>query len=159
LGRLLDVEAPTSAIVFCRTRTEVDELTGTLAAHGYRAEALHGGLSQAQRDRVIGRLRAEQADLVVATDVAARGLDIRQLSHVFTSAVPAAVDDYVHRIGRTGRAGRAGVAVTLVEPREHRLLAEIERATKHPIEVATLPSVADLRERRLQLVQADIAEA
>jgi ATP-dependent RNA helicase DeaD len=159
LGRVLDVEAPTSAIVFCRMRTEVDELVATLGARGYRAEALHGGLSQPQRDRVIARLRGEQADLVVATDVAARGLDIRRLSHVINYDVPAAVDDYVHRIGRTGRAGREGVAITLVEPREHRLLGNIEHATKQRIEVAALPTVADLRARRLQLVQAQLGEA
>jgi ATP-dependent RNA helicase DeaD len=159
LGRVLDVESPTSAIVFCRMRTEVDELVGVLTARGYRAEALHGGLSQPQRDRVIARLRGEQADLVVATDVAARGLDIRQLSHVINYDVPAAVDDYVHRIGRTGRAGREGVAITLVEPREHRLLGNIEHATRQTIEVAALPTVADLRARRLQLVQAELAEA
>jgi ATP-dependent RNA helicase DeaD len=159
LGRVLDVEAPASAIIFCRTRVAVDELVGVLTARGYRAEALHGGLSQAQRDRVIARLRAEQADLVVATDVAARGLDIRHLSHVVNYDVPAAVDDYVHRIGRTGRAGRAGAAITLVEPREHRLLVALERAAKQPIEVAALPTVADLRARRLALLRAEISEA
>jgi ATP-dependent RNA helicase DeaD len=159
LGRVLDMEGPASAIIFCRTRTEVDELVGTLAARGYRAEALHGGLSQAQRDRVITRLRAEQADLVVATDVAARGLDIKHLSHVINYDVPAAVDDYVHRIGRTGRAGREGVAITLAEPREHRILGNIERATRQKIEVAALPTVADLRARRLALVRAELAEA
>ena len=158
LGRVLDVEAPTSAIVFCRTRVEVDELSGTLAARGYRAEALHGGLSQAQRDRVLGKLRGEQADLVVATDVAARGLDIKHLSHVINYDLPASPDDYVHRIGRTGRAGRPGVAITLVEPREHRLIGAIEQATRQRIEVATLPTVGDLRARRMELLRAELRE-
>jgi ATP-dependent RNA helicase DeaD len=116
-----------AAIVFCRTRTEVDELTETLNARGYRAEALHGGMSQEQRDRVMGRLRSGTAELLIATDVAARGLDIEQLTHVVNYDVPSAPEAYVHRIGRVGRAGREGVAITLAEPREHRLLRNIER--------------------------------
>ena len=130
LGRILDVEAPTAAIVFCRTRLEVDQLTETLNGRGYRAEALHGGMSQEQRDRVMGRLRAGTAELLVATDVAARGLDIDLLTHVVNYDVPSAPEAYVHRIGRVGRAGREGVAITLAEPREQRLLANIERLTK-----------------------------
>ena len=117
---MLDVEAPTAAIVFCRTRDEVDQLTETLNGRGYRAEALHGGMSQEQRDRVMGRLRGGTADLLVATDVAARGLDVEQLTHVVNYDVPSAPEAYVHRIGRVGRAGREGVAITLAEPREHR---------------------------------------
>ncbi|MBX6387040.1 MAG: DEAD/DEAH box helicase, partial [Microbispora sp.] len=104
LGRVLDVEAPTAAIVFCRTREEVDQLTETMNGRGYRAEALHGGMGQEQRDRVMGRLRSGTADLLVATDVAARGLDIEQLSHVINYDVPSAPETYVHRIGRVGRA-------------------------------------------------------
>ena len=130
LGRVLDVENPTSAIVFCRTRTEVDELTESLNGRGYRAEALHGGLSQEQRDRVMKKFRANSADLLVATDVAARGLDVQHVSHVVNYDVPSAAEAYVHRIGRTGRAGREGVAITLAEPREHRLLRNIEQQTK-----------------------------
>jgi ATP-dependent RNA helicase DeaD len=159
LGRLLDIEAPTSAIVFCRTRTEVDELASTLAARGYRAEALHGGLSQAQRDRVMAKLRGGQADLVIATDVAARGLDIPQLSHVINYDVPAAPDDYIHRIGRTGRAGRAGVALTLAEPREHRLLRNIEKEARQKLDIAALPTAMDLRARRLDQVAGAVRGA
>src|SRR5690606_12709781 len=113
LGRVLDVEAPTAAIVFCRTREEVDQLTETMNGRGYRAEALHGGMGQEQRDRVMGRLRAGTADLLIATDVAARGLDIEHLTHVVNYSVPSAPETYVHRIGRVGRAGREGVAITL----------------------------------------------
>ncbi|MEO6122839.1 MAG: DEAD/DEAH box helicase [Ilumatobacteraceae bacterium] len=145
LGRILDVEAPTAAIVFCRTRTEVDTLTETLNGRGYRAEALHGGLSQESRDRVMSRLRAGTTELLVATDVAARGLDIDQLTHVVNFDVPAAPESYVHRIGRVGRAGREGVAITLAEPREQRLLMNIERLTKQKIAVEKVPTVADLR--------------
>ncbi len=154
LGRVLDMEAPTAALVFCRTRTEVDQLTESLNGRGYRAEALHGGMSQEQRDRVMRRFRDNSAELLIATDVAARGLDIEHLSHVVNYDVPSAADAYVHRIGRTGRAGREGVAITLAEPREHRLLRNIERLTKQRIEVATVPTADDLRARRLELTQA-----
>ncbi len=159
LGRVIDMESPTSAIIFCRTRTEVDELTETLSARGYQAEAIHGGLSQEQRDRVLRRFRDGTSELLVATDVAARGLDIEHLSHVFNFDVPSSPDAYVHRIGRTGRAGREGVAITLAEPREHRLLHNIELHTKRKIRVEAVPTVHDLRERRLELTRASLEEA
>jgi ATP-dependent RNA helicase DeaD len=158
LARVLDTEQPVSTIVFCRTRTEVDSVTETLVARGYRAEALHGGLSQDQRDRVMRKFRGRTADLLVATDVAARGLDVAHVSHVVNYDVPAAAEAYVHRIGRTGRAGREGVAITLAEPREHRLLRNIERLTGQRIEIAALPTVADLRARRLELTRASLRE-
>ena len=158
LGRILDVEAPASTIVFCRTREEVDDLTETLNRRGYRAEALHGGMGQEQRDRVMGRLRNSTVDLLVATDVAARGLDIEQLTHVVNYNVPSAPEAYVHRVGRVGRAGREGVAITLAEPREHRLLKAIERVTKQRIAVEKVPTVADLRARRLDITRAALRE-
>src|SRR3954464_4153352 len=158
LQRVLDMENPSSAIVFCRTRLEVDSLVETLNAHGYRAEALHGGMQQRQRDAVMNRLRSAKADLLIATDVAARGLDVPQLSHVFNYDLPSAADAYVHRIGRTGRAGREGTAITLVEPREHRHLRTIENVTKQKIEVAQIPTTADLRARRLELTRASLRE-
>jgi len=158
LDRILDMENPTSAIVFCRTRLEVDALSETLNSHGYRTEALHGGMQQRQRDAVMNRLRAAKTDLLIATDVAARGLDISHLSHVVNYDLPAEAESYVHRIGRTGRAGREGTAITLVEPREHRLLRTIEQLTRQKIEVATLPTVADLKARRLELTKASVRE-
>ncbi|HEY2723636.1 MAG TPA: DEAD/DEAH box helicase [Pseudonocardiaceae bacterium] len=158
LGRVLDVESPSAVIVFCRTREEVGELTETLNGRGYRAEALHGGMSQEQRDRAMGRLRNATADLLVATDVAARGLDIDRLTHVVNYNVPSAPEAYVHRIGRVGRAGREGVAITLAEPREHRMLKAIERVTKQRITVEKVPTVADLRARRLELTRAALQE-
>jgi ATP-dependent RNA helicase DeaD len=158
LGRILDVEAPTAAIIFCRTREEVDTLSESLTGRGYRAEALHGGMSQEQRDRVMSRVRNQTADLLVATDVAARGLDIDHLTHVVNYDVPSAPESYVHRIGRVGRAGREGVAITLVEPRQHRLLKTIEKTTKQTISVEKLPTVADLRARRLELTRSALAE-
>ena len=158
LARVLDMESPTSVIVFCRTRTEVDELTETLGARGYRAEALHGGLSQEQRDRVMRRFRDGASELLVATDVAARGLDIEHVSHVVNFDVPSSPDAYVHRTGRTGRAGREGVAITLAEAREHRLLRNIEQATKRKISIESVPTVHDLRARRLDLTRASLEE-
>ncbi len=159
LGRILDIEAPTAAIVFCRTRDEVDTLTETLNGRGYRAEPLHGGMSQEQRDKVMGRLRSGTADLLVATDVAARGLDIEQLTHVVNYDVPSAPEAYVHRIGRVGRAGREGVAITLAEPREHRMLKTIEKVAGATISVQTVPTVADLRTRRLDLTRGALRES
>ena len=158
LGRVLDVESPTSAIVFCRTRLDVDTLVERLNAHGYRAEALHGGMQQRQRDQVMSRFRSEKADLLVATDVAARGLDIKHLSHVVNYDLPASADDYVHRIGRTGRAGREGTAITLADPREQRLLRSIEQVTKQKIEIAAVPTLSDLRARRLETTRAALRE-
>jgi ATP-dependent RNA helicase DeaD len=159
LGRLLDLEGSVSAIVFCRTRIEVDELTESLSGRGYRAEALHGGMAQDQRDRVMKRVRAGTTELLIATDVAARGLDVEHLTHVVNYDVPSAPEAYVHRIGRVGRAGREGVAITLLEPREHRLLRNIERLTKQRIDMRQLPTVADLKARRLALTQAAISES
>ncbi|HWK30221.1 MAG TPA: DEAD/DEAH box helicase [Solirubrobacter sp.] len=159
LGRVLDIEQPVAALVFCRTRDEVDQLAETLNGRGYRAEPLHGGMSQQQRDRVMSRLRAGHADLLVATDVAARGLDIDQLSHVVNYDVPSAPEAYVHRIGRVGRAGREGVAITLAQPREHRMLKTIERATRQRIAIEKIPTVADLRARRLELTRAGLEES
>ncbi|MEP6573879.1 MAG: DEAD/DEAH box helicase [Gemmatimonadota bacterium] len=159
LGRVLDLEAPALGLVFCRTRTEVDTLSETLAARGYSAEALHGGMTQEQRDRVMKRTRAGTIDLLIATDVAARGLDIDQLTHVINFNVPDSPAAYVHRIGRTGRAGREGVAITFVEPREHRLLRNIEQVTKQRIEVETVPTVLDVRAKRLDVTSAAIRDA
>ena len=159
LSRILDLEDPTSALVFARTRGEVDDLAERLAAQGHDAAALHGGMAQEQRDRVMGRFREGSLDVLVATDVAARGLDIEHVSHVVNYDIPSNPDAYIHRIGRTGRAGREGVAITLVEPREHRLLRNIESATKTRIEVAQIPSVADLRERRLEVLRGTLREA
>jgi ATP-dependent RNA helicase DeaD len=158
LARVLDMEDPAAALVFCRTRLEVESLVETFHAHGHRAEALHGGMVQRQRDHVLGLFRAKKADLLIATDVAARGLDIEHLSHVVNYDVPASAEAYVHRIGRTGRAGRGGTAITLAEPREQRLLRVIEQFTRAKIEIATVPTVADLRAKRLDLTRASLRE-
>ncbi len=156
LGRVLEFEDPASAMVFCRTRVEVDELTDTLKSHGYGAQALHGGMEQRQRDRVMQLFRQEKADVLVATDVAARGLDIEHVSHVINYDIPTAPEVYIHRIGRTGRLGREGVAITLVDPREQRMLRQIETLTKQKIEILALPTDAALRARRLDVTRAAI---
>jgi ATP-dependent RNA helicase DeaD len=158
LSRVLDLENPTSALVFCRTRLEVDNLTERLGAQGYRAQALHGGIEQDQRTRVIKKLRDGTIDLVVATDVAARGLDIENLALVVNYDVPTTPESYVHRIGRVGRAGREGVAITLADPRESRLLRQFEMQTKAKIELAQVPTVADMRARRLEMTRASLRE-
>ncbi len=158
LMRVLDAEDPTAAIIFCRTRGEVDELTQSLTARGYQAEALHGGLSQDQRDRVMGRLRSRTTDLLVATDVAARGLDVDHLSHVLNYDLPSSPEVYVHRIGRVGRAGREGVALSLVEPRERRMLAAIEKLLGATIPIDKVPSIADVRMLRLERSREAIEE-
>ena len=162
LLRLLEVEAPAAAIVFCRTRTEVDELTEALQGCGVRAEALHGGLSQEQRDRVMLRFRTQRTAVLVATDVAARGLDVSHVTHVVNYDVPADVAAYVHRVGRTGRAGREGVAITLAEPREQRLLRVIEQVTGRAMASAPVPGNAALRahreDARLELLAPLLAE-
>ncbi|MEX2672767.1 MAG: DEAD/DEAH box helicase [Phycisphaeraceae bacterium] len=159
LSRILDLESPDSALIFCRTRTEVDQLAQRLTAHGYRSQPMHGGISQDQRTRVIAQLREGTIDLVVATDVAARGLDIEQLSHVINFDLPATPDSYVHRIGRVGRAGREGVAITLSDPRESRLLRQFERQIKRKISIEQVPTVADLRARRVEVTRVAIEEA
>ena len=159
LGRILDLEDGAATLVFARTRGEVDDLAEALSGRGRDAAALHGGLSQEQRDRIMGRFREGALDVLVATDVAARGLDIGLISHVVNYDVPSSTDVYIHRIGRTGRAGREGVAITLVEPREHRLLRDIERAVGQPLEIAGLPTISDVREHRMDALRAQLREA
>jgi ATP-dependent RNA helicase DeaD len=158
LGRILELERPTAAIVFCRTRADVDAVTETLTARGLRAEALHGGMDQEHRTRVVERLRNGRTDLLVATDVAARGLDIEQLSHVVNHDVPKSPEAYVHRIGRVGRAGREGVAITLVPSGAIRHLRNIERLIGKSVPVAPVPTVADLKQARLDRTRAQLQE-
>jgi ATP-dependent RNA helicase DeaD len=158
LARVIEVADANSALVFCRTRLEVDEVTAMLTDRGHRAEAIHGGMSQGQRDRVMQAFKAGQIQLLVATDVAARGLDIPQVSHVINYDLPSSAEVYVHRIGRTGRAGREGTAITILDPREQRLLRTIEQHTKARVTVLPIPSVADLRAKQLERIQAAMSE-
>jgi len=159
LARIIETAAPKSALVFCRTRVEVDEVTVMLSARGHRVEAIHGGMSQVQRDRVMQAFRTGQTELLVATDVAARGLDIPQVSHVINYDLPSSAEVYVHRIGRTGRAGREGTAITILDPREQRLLRSIEQHTKGKVVVTPVPSVADVVAKRLERTRRAVQDA
>jgi ATP-dependent RNA helicase DeaD len=159
LARVLDMETPGSTIVFCRTRKETEEVADALRLRGYAAEALHGEMVQAERDRTMRRFREMQSDLLVATDVAARGLDIDSVTHVINYDIPWDVEQYIHRIGRTGRAGRTGDAITLVEPRERRQLRQIEFMIGARIKPARIPTAADIAARRREVFRDTLREA
>src|SRR5690606_16747314 len=147
----LEAEPIQAGLIFVRTKLGAAELADQLQVRGYAAEALHGDMGQAQREGVMRRLRSGDLELLVATDVAARGLDVPHISHVINYDSPGDPEAYVHRIGRTGRAGRGGKAIGLVTPREQRLLREIERFTRQRIRPMHLPSQADIAARRLAL--------
>lgn len=158
LSRILDMESPGPTIIFCGTKRETDEVAEHLRGRGYPAEALHGDMTQAERDRTMRRFRQGQVDLLVATDVAARGLDIDTITHVVNYDIPWDVESYTHRIGRTGRAGREGDAITLVTPRERRQLKNIERATGARITPVRLPTAADIAGRRREMFKREVLE-
>jgi ATP-dependent RNA helicase DeaD len=149
LTRILEVEPFDAMLVFTRTKQTTVELAERLAARGFAAAPLNGDLQQAQRERTIAQLKNGQIDILVATDVAARGLDVERISHVVNFDVPYDTESYVHRIGRTGRAGRSGEAILFIAPRERNMLRLIERATRQPIEAMNLPSVDDVNARRV----------
>ena len=154
LTRLFEIEPIKSALIFARTRAETATLANELVVRGIPAEAIHGDLDQNARERVLGRFRANLLKVLVATDVAAPGLDIEDISHVFNYHLPDDAEVYVHRIGRTGRAGKTGVAITLLSPREKRRLREVEALTKQPIQKMELPTVSDIhRHRESQVVE------
>jgi ATP-dependent RNA helicase DeaD len=159
LTRVLDAEDPASAIIFCRTKREVDEIAESLQARGYLAEPIHGDLSQRERDAALARFRQGQVELLIATDVAARGLDIPDVTHVINYDIPMDPESYIHRIGRTGRAGREGEAVTLVEPRERRQLYSIEKLIGRKLAPGRIPSAADVARRRRERFKKQVAEA
>ena len=159
LTRILEVEDDfDAAIIFVRTKTATVELADKLNARGYAAAALNGDLNQQMRERVIEQLKSGALDIVIATDVAARGIDVPRISHVVNYDIPYDTEAYVHRIGRTGRAGRNGNAILFVAPREIRMLRTIERATRQPIAPLTLPSRADVTNKRVADFKAKVAE-
>ena len=158
LTRVLEVEPFDAMIVFVRTRNATVEVADKLEAHGFAAEALNGDMNQAMRERVVDRLKKGSLDIVVATDVAARGLDVERITHVVNYDIPNDPEAYVHRIGRTGRAGREGHALLFVQPRERHLLRAIERSTRHPIPPMEMPSADDLSEHRIERFVAQIRE-
>lgn len=148
LTRLFEVEEITSALIFVRTRQATGELANELNARGFPAEVLNGDLTQEAREQTLGRFRQNKIKVLVATDVAARGLDIEDISHVFNVELPPDPEIYVHRIGRTGRAGKTGIAISLVSPQERRYLRQIEAFTRQKLSALELPSEADILAHR-----------
>lgn len=149
LTRILEVENFEGMIVFTRTKNETETLAEKLRARGYAAAAINGDVAQVQRERTVNQLKDGKLDILVATDVAARGLDVERISHVVNFDLPIDTESYVHRIGRTGRAGRSGDAISFVTPRERRMLASIEKATRQPLTEMSLPSAEDVNATRL----------
>uniref|UniRef100_UPI0035CC5DDA DEAD/DEAH box helicase n=1 Tax=uncultured Amnibacterium sp. TaxID=1631851 RepID=UPI0035CC5DDA len=159
LTRILEVENFEGVIVFVRTKNETETLAEKLRARGYAAAAISGDVAQAQRERTVGQLKSGRLDILVATDVAARGLDVERISHVVNYDLPIDTESYVHRIGRTGRAGRSGEAISFVTPRERRMLTSIERATHQPLTQMQLPTAEDVNATRLSRFDDQITAA
>ncbi len=157
LSRILDVEEPQLAIVFCHTKRKVDEVSMQLSQLGYNAGAIHGDYTQARRDDVMNKFKRGMLDILVATDVAARGLDIKNVTHVINYGIPQHPDNYVHRIGRTGRAGKSGIAITLVTPREYKHLRLIEKTARTIIDRKKLPSPSDVVRAKGKNIARDIS--
>ncbi|RYB89401.1 DEAD/DEAH box helicase [Nocardioides glacieisoli] len=159
LTRILEVENFEGMIVFVRTKNETETLAEKLRARGYSAMAINGDVAQVQRERTINQLKAGKLDILVATDVAARGLDVERISHVVNYDIPTDTESYVHRIGRTGRAGRSGDSIAFVTPRERHLLRSIEKATRQPLTQMQLPTVDDVNATRLSRFDEQITQA
>ena len=159
LTRILEVENFEGMIVFVRTKNVTEELAEKLRARGYSAAAINGDVAQVQRERTVNQLKSGKLDILVATDVAARGLDVERISHVVNFDIPTDTESYVHRIGRTGRAGRSGDAISFVTPRERNLVSAIERATRQPLTHMQLPSVEDVNVTRLARFDDRISDA
>jgi len=159
LTRILEVENFEGMIVFVRTKNETETLAEKLRARGFSAEAINGDIAQPQRERTVNRLKSGKLDILVATDVAARGLDVERISHVVNYDIPTDTESYVHRIGRTGRAGRSGAAISFVTPRERYLLKHIEKATRQPLTEMKMPSVEDINTTRLSRFDDQITAA
>jgi ATP-dependent RNA helicase DeaD len=156
LCRIIDVEEEFYGLIFCRTKVDADKVAGKLKKRGYDADALHGDMSQNQRERTLNKFKRRQLNILVATDVAARGIDVQNLTHVINYALPQDSKSYVHRVGRTGRAGREGNAITFITPEEYRRLKFISRETKTDIRKARLPQVKDVIERRKKRIKSEL---
>ena len=156
LCRIRDMEKEFYGIIFCRTKVDVDRLANKLIDRGYNAEALHGDISQHQRERILKKFRNKQVNMLVATDVAARGIDIQDLTHVINYALPQDPDAYIHRIGRTGRAGKEGTAITFVTPEEYRKLLFIMRKAKTDIRKESLPGVGEIIKAKKDNIKEEI---
>ncbi len=158
MTRMLEVEPYDAVLVFVRTKTDAEDVANKLMGRGFSCAALHGDIPQRQREKIIERLKTGVLDIIIATDVAARGLDVDRITHVFNYDIPYDAESYVHRIGRTGRAGRTGEAILFVSPRERRALRMIERVTRQRIEPMRMPTVADVNKRRLENFRNEILE-
>jgi ATP-dependent RNA helicase DeaD len=156
LCRVIDTEPEFYGIVFCRTKMETDEIASKLLEMGYDSEAIHGDITQSQRELILKKFKMRKINILVATDVAARGIDVNDLTHVINFNLPQDPESYVHRIGRTGRAGKHGTAITIVSPREKRDLQFIERLTKSPIRRETVPSIADVVETKTMKLKTEM---
>lgn len=158
LCRIIDLTKDFYGIVFCRTKTDVNEIVGRLNDRGYDAEGLHGDIGQNYREVTLKRFKARKINILVATDVAARGIDINDLSHVINYAVPQEVESYVHRIGRTGRAGKEGTAITFITPQEYRRLLQIQKAVKKEIRKEKLPNIKDVIQAKKFRIIDDVSQ-
>jgi ATP-dependent RNA helicase DeaD len=156
LCRIVDIEDEFYGLIFCRTKVDVDELTGKLLDRGYDVEGIHGDFSQHQRERSLDKFRKRRVNILIATDVAARGIDISEISHVINYSLPQDPESYVHRIGRTGRAGKKGVAITFISPSERRKLSSIAKATKSDIRKEKLPGISDIIDARKNRIASDL---
>ena len=162
LCRIIDIEEEFYGLVFCRTKIDVDTVANRLHERGYHADALHGDMSQSQREKILEKLKKRLLSIVVATDVAARGIDVQNLTHVINYALPQDPESYVHRIGRTGRAGKEGIAITFITPEEYRKLQTIQRGAKTDIRKGHLPKVADViktKKLRIKAALKDIVQS
>ena len=156
LTRIIDVEPEFYGIVFSRTRTGADDIVAKLLERGYAAEVLHGDISQAQREKILGKFKKKQVNILVATDVAARGIDVSNLTHVINYSLPQDSDSYVHRIGRTGRAGNQGTAITFISPSEMRKFGFLKRTIKADIKLEQLPTPADIIATKRNKIKEDL---
>ncbi|MBA4501711.1 DEAD/DEAH box helicase [Marinobacterium marinum] len=159
LTRILELREHEAALVFVRTKTSTESLADELTRAGFPAAALHGDIAQVQRERIVSKLKKGELDVVIATDVVARGLDVERISHVINYDIPYDNESYIHRIGRTGRAGRNGDAILFVAPREQRLLKQLERTTRQPLETLKLPTAKEINTLRAERLQAQILAA
>jgi ATP-dependent RNA helicase DeaD len=158
LCRIIDIEEEFYGLVFCRTKVDTDKIANHLIDRGYDADALHGDLSQGQREKILNKFKRRRITILVATDVAARGIDVQDLTHVINYALPQDPESYVHRIGRTGRAGKEGTAITFITPEEYRKLQYIKKSAKTDIRKARLPRVKDVINTKKLRIQSDLAE-
>jgi ATP-dependent RNA helicase DeaD len=156
LCRIIDVEKEFYGLVFCRTKVDADTIANRLIERGYDADALHGDLSQSHREKILNKFKKRRVNILVATDVAARGIDVQDLSHVINYALPQDPESYVHRIGRTGRAGKEGTAITFITPVEYRKLQYISKSARTDIRKARLPKVRDVIHTKKMRIRSDI---